>query len=52
MVIDLAREGERLSHEAGMRDYLRLMVKAQAIRLVDRWRRPAEIAATRAGGRS
>ena len=50
MVIDLAREGERLSHEAGMRDYLRLMVKAQAIRLVDRWRRPADIAATRAGG--
>ena len=51
MVIDLARHGERLSHEAGMRDYLCLMVKAQAIKLADRWRRPADVAAARAGGR-
>jgi hypothetical protein len=48
MVMDLVRHGERLSHEAGARDYLRLMVKAQAIKLVDRWRRPADVAATRA----
>ena len=34
-MIDLAKHGERLSHEAGMREYLRLMVKAQAIKLVD-----------------
>lgn len=52
MVMDLVRHGERLSHEAGARDYLRLMVKAQAIKLLDRWRRPADVAATRAGAGS
>jgi predicted GNAT family N-acyltransferase len=49
MMIDLVRHGERLSRAAGLRDYLRLMVKAQAFRLVEGWRRPADVAASREG---
>jgi predicted GNAT family N-acyltransferase len=38
MMLDLVRYGARLSHEAGLRDYLNLIVKAQAIRFIDRVR--------------
>ena len=35
MRLDLVRHGEALSNESGMRGYLSLVVKAQAIRLID-----------------
>jgi predicted GNAT family N-acyltransferase len=35
MILDVAKHGERLSNEAGVRDFLNLIVKAQAIRLFD-----------------
>jgi CRP-like cAMP-binding protein len=35
MRLDLVKHGEALSNEAGMREYLSLVVKAQAIRLID-----------------
>jgi predicted GNAT family N-acyltransferase len=38
MVLDLVKHGDALSHEGGMGQYLSLIVKAQAIRLVDRLR--------------
>jgi CRP-like cAMP-binding protein/predicted GNAT family N-acyltransferase len=38
MVIDLVKHGARLSREAGLRDYLNLIVKAHTIRLIDRVR--------------
>ena len=37
MLIDLMKHGEKLSHEAGVREYLSLIVKAHAIRLRDRF---------------
>ena len=49
MVLDLAKHGERLSNEAGMRDYLNLMVKAQAIKMVDSVR-GVRRTSSRAGG--
>lgn len=38
MILDVSKHGERLSNEAGLRDFLNLIVKAQAIRLFDRVR--------------
>jgi predicted GNAT family N-acyltransferase len=38
MMIDLAKYGERLSREAGMREYFALILKAHAIKLIDRVR--------------
>jgi len=38
MVIDLVKHGDALSREGGMGQYVSLIVKAQAIRLVDRLR--------------
>jgi predicted GNAT family N-acyltransferase len=35
MVLDIAKHGERLSNEVGLRDYLNLMLKAQAIKMID-----------------
>jgi predicted GNAT family N-acyltransferase len=35
MRLDLVKHGEALSNEAGMREYVSLIVKAQAIRLID-----------------
>jgi predicted GNAT family N-acyltransferase len=35
MMLDLTRHGRKLSNEAGMRDYLNLIIKAQAIKLID-----------------
>jgi CRP-like cAMP-binding protein/predicted GNAT family N-acyltransferase len=45
MVLDLVRHGERLGNERGIRGYLTLMMKAQAIKLIDRVRGPAATAA-------
>jgi N-acyl-L-homoserine lactone synthetase len=41
MLLDLAKHGERLSHERGIRGYLTLIMKAHAIKLIDRLRGPA-----------
>jgi hypothetical protein len=38
MMVDLVRHGERLSRDAGVRDYLGLIVKAKAIGWYDRLR--------------
>ena len=38
MVLDLVKHGDALSHEGGTGQYLSLIVKAQAIRVVDRLR--------------
>jgi predicted GNAT family N-acyltransferase len=38
MMIDLAKHGERLSRKAGMREYFALILKAHAIKLIDRVR--------------
>ena len=38
MRLDLVKHGEALSHEGGTGQYLSLIVRAQAIRLVDRLR--------------
>jgi len=38
MVLDLVKHGDALSHEGGMGQYLSLIVRAQAIRLIDRLR--------------
>lgn len=35
MMLDLVKHGEALSNESGMREYVSLVVKAQAIRLID-----------------
>jgi predicted GNAT family N-acyltransferase len=35
MILDVSKHGERLSSETGVRDYLNLIVKAQAIKLFD-----------------
>jgi CRP-like cAMP-binding protein len=44
MVLDLVRHGARLGNERGIRGYLTLMMKAQAIKLIDRVRGPAATA--------
>jgi predicted GNAT family N-acyltransferase len=38
MVLDLARHGERLSKEGGVREYLGLIIKAQTIKWIDKVR--------------
>jgi hypothetical protein len=38
MLLDLVKHGERLSNEGGVRGYLTLIMKAQAIKLMDRVR--------------
>ena len=38
MMLDLVKRGEVLGNEGGTRDYLRLVVRAQAITLIDRVR--------------
>lgn len=38
MVLDLVRHGERLSHDQGPRQYLKLFAKAQMIRMLDIFR--------------
>jgi CRP-like cAMP-binding protein/predicted GNAT family N-acyltransferase len=45
MLLDLAKHGERLSHEGGVRGYLTLIMKAQAIKWIDRVRGHATSAA-------
>jgi N-acyl-L-homoserine lactone synthetase len=47
MMLNLAAHGERLSQEAGVREYLSLIVKAQAIRLIDGLRGHTGSVATR-----
>jgi CRP-like cAMP-binding protein/predicted GNAT family N-acyltransferase len=47
MMLDLTRHGRKLSNEAGMRDYLNLIMKAQAIKLIDGVRGYAALAARR-----
>jgi hypothetical protein len=36
--LDLVKHGQRLSKEAGLREYLNLIMKAHAIRWIDRIR--------------
>ena len=36
MRLDLIQHGDRLSHEAGMREYLKFLMKVQAIKMMDR----------------
>jgi hypothetical protein len=38
MMLDLVKRGEVLGNEGGTRDYLSLVVRAQAITLIDRVR--------------
>jgi CRP-like cAMP-binding protein len=47
MVLDLARYGPRLSRDGGPREYFRLFVRAEGIKLVDRIRRYRKRAAGR-----
>ncbi len=45
MMLDLAKHGERLSNEGGVREYLSLIIRAQTIKLIDRVRGQAATAA-------
>lgn len=38
MVLDVTKHGNRLTKEAGLSSYVRLIIKAKAIKLIDRVR--------------